>query len=157
MQKIVFLVVGETKDRHIAALEKDLLKRSSKYFSVERIVVSAASFLSEEHIGRGIDEETKRLEASIKNTPRPVIYLDVAGKMQSTEAFAERLQLLRDTGQGATFVIGGAYGVDIARLAPDQRLSLSPMTTTHELIRVLFLEQLYRAGSINAGSKYHHG
>lgn len=156
MQKIVFVVVGETKGGHIAALEKDLLKRCGKYFQVERVVVAPAPFLSDEQIARGIAEETARLLSALKNAPRPVIYLDVTGKMQDTPAFAASLAALKDAGQGATFVVGGAYGVDVAQLAPDRRMSLSPMTTTHELVRVFFLEQLYRAGSITAGAKYHH-
>lgn len=156
MQKVLLLVVGDTKDGHIAALEKDLLTRCKKYFQVERQVVTSSPFLSEDQIAKGVTEETARLVAALKNAPRPVIYLDVVGKMQSTPEFAKSLQELKDSGQGVTFVIGGAYGTDVAALAPDRRLSMSPMTTTHELIRVLFLEQLYRAGSINAGSRYHH-
>lgn len=157
MQKVTLLLVGETKDSHIAALEKDLLTRCKKYFQVERQVVTPSPFLSEDQITKGITEETARLVAALKNAPRPVIYLDVVGKMQSTPEFAMTLQELKDGGQGVTFVIGGAYGVDVGKLAPDRRLSLSPMTTTHELVRVFFLEQVYRAGSVNAGAKYHHG
>ncbi|PIV90994.1 hypothetical protein COW46_00610 [Candidatus Gracilibacteria bacterium CG17_big_fil_post_rev_8_21_14_2_50_48_13] len=156
MQNLTIFVVGETKDPHLAALEKDLLTRCSKYFSVERHVVAPSTFFSDAQIQRGVQEETERLLGALKNAPRPVIYLDVAGKMQSTEDFTQSLASFRDVGQGVTFVIGGAYGVDVEKLAPDRRFSLSPMTTTHELIRVFFLEQLYRAGSIMAGSKYHH-
>lgn len=156
MQKVLFVVVGETKDSHIAALEKDLLTRCKKYFQVERQVVTPSPFLSEDQIAKGVAEETARLVAAMKNAPHPIIYLDVVGKMHTTPEFAERLQQMKDEGKSVTFVIGGAYGVDVKALAPDGRMSLSPMTTTHELVRVLFLEQLYRAGSINAGSKYHH-
>lgn len=156
MQKIFLVVVGETKDTHIASLEKDLLTRCKKYFQLERVVVSPAQFLSEDQIAKGVAEETAHLLSALKNAPQPIIYLDVAGKLHDTPEFAHRLQQLKDEGKSITFVIGGAYGVDVAALAPNGRMSLSPMTTTHELVRVFFLEQVYRAGSINAGSRYHH-
>ena len=55
------------------------------------------------------------------------------------------------------FIIGGAYGLSPeVKARADRLLSLSPMTLTHEFARLVLMEQLYRAASINSGSKYHH-
>ncbi|MGB0258786.1 MAG: 23S rRNA (pseudouridine(1915)-N(3))-methyltransferase RlmH, partial [Coraliomargarita sp.] len=60
-------------------------------------------------------------------------------------------------GQPAVFIIGGAYGLsDAVKARADGLFALSPMTFTHEIARMILCEQLYRAVSINSGSKYHH-
>ena len=77
------------------------------------------------------------------------------GKTRTSAGLAKELYALQ--GQPAVFIIGGAYGLSPAVKAKAEVLfALSPLTFTHEIARMLLCEQLYRAVSINAGSKYHH-
>ena len=92
-------------------------------------------------------------------TPRDtVILLDEAGKGMSSQAFAEMIehhQVYQQT--DLVFIIGGAYGFSDAlydRAA--RRLSLSAMTFNHQMVRLIFAEQLYRAFTIIKGEPYHH-
>ena len=87
-----------------------------------------------------------------------VVALDERGKLLTSPAFAAQLGKWRDGGrQRIAFVIGGAYGMDErVRQRADLVLALSPMTFPHQLVRVLFAEQLYRALAILKGSPYHH-
>lgn len=100
-------------------------------------------------------DEAERLRPRLKAAGRAVL-LDPAGKTFSSEAFAAWVSERMDRGERLVFALGSSHGFDPALKAevPD-KLSLSPMTFPHELSRVMFLEQLYRAFSILKGSPYH--
>jgi 23S rRNA (pseudouridine1915-N3)-methyltransferase len=84
------------------------------------------------------------------------IALDVRGDPLSSEQLSRLLENKKRDYSRIQFVIGGAYGLDAAvKMGTDTDLSLSKMTFPHELTEVILLEQLYRALSISAGSKYH--
>jgi 23S rRNA (pseudouridine1915-N3)-methyltransferase len=83
-----------------------------------------------------------------------VCLLDSRGTSYTSEAFAAWLEERRQAGRDVCFVIGGAFGIDLA--APDHRLSFGPPTLPHLLARVVLLEQLFRAHKILAGEPYHH-
>jgi 23S rRNA (pseudouridine1915-N3)-methyltransferase len=84
------------------------------------------------------------------------IALDVAGEPFSSEQLARLLEGKKRDYSRIQFVIGGAFGLDVAvKSDVDMQMSLSKMTFPHELTEVILLEQLYRALSISAGSKYH--
>jgi 23S rRNA (pseudouridine1915-N3)-methyltransferase len=103
-------------------------------------------------------EESVRLFKEIKQEDY-LILLDDKGIMQSSEEFAELIQKrLNDSSRRTIFCIGGAYGFheSIYRRA-DYKLSLSKLTLPHQLCRLMFTEQLYRACTILKGEKYHHG
>ena len=87
-----------------------------------------------------------------------IILLDEKGKSYSSQKFSEQLNKLSISGKKhIAFVIGGPYGFDESIYAKaNDKLSLSEMTFSHQMIRVLFAEQLYRAFSILKGEKYHH-
>ncbi|MBS1766907.1 MAG: 23S rRNA (pseudouridine(1915)-N(3))-methyltransferase RlmH [Acidobacteria bacterium] len=100
-------------------------------------------------------EEAERLRPRLKAAGRAVL-LDPAGKTFSSEAFAAWLGERMDKGERLAFALGSSHGFDPGLKAeiPD-KLSLSPMTFPHELSRVMFLEQLYRAFTILKGGPYH--
>lgn len=101
------------------------------------------------------DEGSKILSALDKRKGARVFVLGEEGKTQSTAKLAEGLGRLQ--GQPAIFIVGGAYGLSGAvKQRADVLFSLSPLTFTHEIARMLLCEQLYRVASIHGGSKYHH-
>ena len=85
------------------------------------------------------------------------ILLDVRGESRSSEELAARLDTLAGEGQSdIAFLIGGPFGLsDDVRAAVDERISFSRLTFTHQMIRLLLVEQIYRAFKINRGEKYH--
>jgi 23S rRNA (pseudouridine1915-N3)-methyltransferase len=95
-------------------------------------------------------------EALLRRIPERhyVCLLDSRGRSYSSEAFAEWLEQRRQAGRDVCFVIGGAFGVELA--SADHRLSFGPMTLPHMLARVVLLEQLYRAHKILGNEPYHH-
>lgn len=100
-------------------------------------------------------DEADRVRAVLPRGCR-VVGLDERGTAWSTVAFAERLGRWQQEGRDVAFVIGGADGLDPAFAAgADQRWSLSAMTLPHGLVRVVVVEQLYRAATILRGHPYH--
>ena len=100
-------------------------------------------------------DEAERLRPKLKAAGRAIL-LDPAGKAFSSEAFAVWLGERMDRGERLAFALGSSHGFDPGLKAEiPEKLSLSPMTFPHELSRVMFLEQLYRAFSILKGSPYH--
>ncbi len=102
-------------------------------------------------------EERQKILDVLEKTDGVIIALDDKGKEFSSLEFAAWISKQKDSGQTLTFALGGAYGLDDRiRAKATLTLSLSRMTLPHELCKLVFLEQLYRAHSILAGSGYHH-
>ncbi len=101
----------------------------------------------------------KEAEAVRQKLPKNawLCVLTPEGKLMSSEALAEKLSQVRLSGKSElVFLMGSSFGIDAQlKVQGDFRLSISPMTFPHHLCRVMALEQLYRAESILAGSKYH--
>ena len=146
--KINLVTVGKLKEKFLVEGVNEYLKRI-KIFS--RIDVKEISEC------RTVDEEGKKLLAQV---PRDsfLIVLDVAGNEFSSEELAEKISELTLRGVAdITFLIGGAFGLsDEVRRAADLRLSLSRMTFTHQMARLVIVEQIYRAFKINRGEPYHY-
>jgi len=121
------------------------------------IETRAAKALGHDFI-KAIDKESKEMLKALTKFRGHVVALDVEGRMLSSRGLAEFLRKRQDNSVGAfCFVIGGAYGLSKRiKERADTILSLSPMTFTHEMSRLILIEQLYRAASINAGTPYHH-
>ena len=103
-----------------------------------------------------IAKEGERIIKALRPTSY-VMVLDVVGKPLSSEDLAGKLSELALVGKSElTFVIGGAFGLsDDVRRAADERISFSQLTFTHQMIRLLLVEQIYRAYKINRGEPYH--
>lgn len=155
--KITLLTVGKT-DRDWVKQGLDIyVSRLSHYipFSITEIPeLKKVAALTKEQI------KDKEGELILKNI-RPaddVILLDERGKEFSSMEFAKILQdKISYVGKDIVFVIGGAYGFseDVYRRA-DSKISLSKMTFSHQMVRAIFTEQLYRAFTIMKGEPYHH-
>jgi len=141
--KIKLICVGGFKEKYWRDAKDEYEKRLSKFFDFSTII------LKEE----GKDKEGKNILSKISGK---VILLDINGKELSSEKFAEKIEKQAQTTSQITFVIGGSDGVsDSVKNAIDDKISFGKITLPHQLARVVFLEQLYRAGTINAGIKYH--
>lgn len=146
MYRYTVIAIGKMKNRSLAALCDDFTKRLKRQGNFELIELKDGDVESE---GQRI------LETLAKRQGARVYAMGEEGKVRSSRVLAEQLQALQ--GQPAVFIIGGAYGLSKAvKQRADELFSLSPLTFTHEIARMLVCEQLYRAVSINTGSKYHH-
>ncbi len=155
--KIVLLCIGKTAFPFVNDGIAEYEKRLRKYVDFElKSVPTVKNAASLSH------EELKRREAPLLlqqvQENDVVLLLDERGQEKRSVDFARFLQHQRNAAKKRLVcIVGGAYGVgpDIEQRA-DYTLSLSAMTLPHDLVRLLFVEQLYRAMTILAGEKYHH-
>ena len=104
------------------------------------------------------EEESAAILSRLEKLHGQVWVLDETGQSMTSPGFAAALEKLLDRGESVIFVLGGAYGMSDAVLQKAHTvLRLSDMVLPHELCRVFFLEQLYRAEQIRKGTGYHHG
>ena len=155
--KIVIIAVGKTSTGYVACGVEEFLKRTNRYVPTELLVipdVKSSKALSE-------DAQKQQEGRSIISALQPgdiVTLLDERGKELTSREFSSMIE--RRIVQGIkrlVFVIGGPYGFsnEVYERA-DSKLSLSRMTFTHEMVRLFFMEQIYRAMTIMRGEPYHH-
>ena len=155
--KITLLLVGKTAFPYInegISLYEKRLSYYVNYAKVEIPELKGVSAMSQEQIK---EKEGELILKNIKPTDE-VILLDERGDFYTSEDWARHLEKkIVYTGKDIVFVIGGAYGFskEVYKRA-NGMLSLSKMTFSHQIIRVIFLEQLYRAFTIMKGEPYHH-
>ena len=154
--KLTILAVGRLKD----GPERDLVERYAERAKAIGRSLGLSLQLAEIPESRARREAERRVEegAAIldKSASAVVVAFDERGKSLTSEAFAQRIASWRDQGQAVTFVIGGPDGLDgRVRAAADLVLSFGALTLPHQLVRVLVIEQLYRALTILAGHPYH--
>ena len=154
--KIELLFLGKTKENYLAAGIADYIGRVSHYTRLEVREIKESGKNSKLTAKKLMEAEGKLLlQARMKSSL--IVALDRSGRGLSSEEFAEKIQAWEGQGtKGLSFVIGGPLGLSPAVLQQaDFILSFSRMTFTHEMARLLLVEQIYRAYSINAGSRYH--
>lgn len=154
--KIKLLVVGKTAFDYIKVGEDIYQDRLKHYCSFERIEVQ--DIKNSKNFPK---EEIKRKEAiSILSKVSPndfLVLLDENGKEFSSVEFAKWIEKRNLLPQNIVFLIGGAYGFDLSIYERmNMKLALSKMTFSHQMVRIIFLEQLYRAFTIIKGEPYHH-
>ena len=156
---ITLLCVGKIKERYWQQAIEEYSKRLSKYHQFKILTVADEkdpAQESEKAITALKDREAERLLKHIRDDDF-VITLEIAGKALDTLALADTLRRWESTGRThLIFVIGGSYGLGDAVLKrSDFALSFSKLTFPQQLMRVIFVEQLYRCARINSGQKYH--
>jgi 23S rRNA (pseudouridine1915-N3)-methyltransferase len=148
--KFYFIWPGKTKNPHIKALIHDYIARISKYVKSEIIETQAGKMPF-----RANDEEKK----IVARTPSSsyIILLDIKGKMLDSEKLAVKIEQLFLSGRDCVvFIIGGEQGsTKWLQEKSDMLLSLTPLTITHEMARLLLLEQVYRGLTIINKHPYH--
>ncbi|MEX0983349.1 MAG: 23S rRNA (pseudouridine(1915)-N(3))-methyltransferase RlmH [Bacteroidales bacterium] len=154
--RLTVIFTGKTKERYLKEGVGEYLKRMERYAPLTSITIPDPKIS-----GKADREQVKRTEGEqiLKNI-RPgdhVILLDEAGQMFGSVEFAKHLSALEGRTGHAVFVIGGPYGFsdEVYRRA-DAKISLSAMTFSHQMVRLIFTEQLYRAYTILRGEPYHH-
>ena len=151
--------IGKLKDAYLRDGVAEFVKRMRPYGGI------TITELNESKIGdkpsdadrkQVVDDEGERLLKAVpKNTY--TVLLDVYGKTMSSEDLAKTVAKLEVDGvSDMAFIIGGAFGVSEAlRQSVNYKLSFSPMTFTHQMVRLLLVEQIYRASKINRNEPYH--
>ena len=153
------ICIGKLKDAYLRDGVAEFVKRMRPYGGL------TITELNESKIGdkpsdadrkQVVIEEGKRL---LKNVPKNAytVLLDVYGKTMSSEDLAKTVAKLEVDGvSDMAFIVGGAFGVsDELRRSVNYKLSFSPMTFTHQMVRLLLVEQIYRASKINRNEPYH--
>jgi 23S rRNA (pseudouridine1915-N3)-methyltransferase len=156
---ISIVTVGKLKEKYLKQGIDEYLKRLTAYAKVEVIEVAdekAPEQLSELEMIAVKQKEGERILAKISQDTY-VIALAIQGKMQSSDDLAETLDKLATYGKSKiAFVIGGSLGLSDEVLArSDEKLSFSRMTFPHQLMRLILVEQIYRAFRINRNEPYH--
>lgn len=157
--KIILITVGKIKEKYLRDAISEYRKRLSRYCKLE--IVEVADEKTPDQASEAVDEnirakEGERILKYIKDDMY-VITLEIGGKMLSSEEFARQIETLGVQGKSSiAFVIGGSIGLGKEVLKrSDYALSFSKMTFPHQLMRVILLEQVYRAYRIINGEPYH--
>lgn len=154
---IKLIAVGKTDNRALQQLISTYEKRLSYYINFE------LQLLPDIKNSKSLSEEQQKIKEgelilSYVEPSHHLILLDERGKEYTSIAFADELQKKMNTGiKQLTFVIGGPYGFSQAVYQrSNSKLSLSKLTFSHQMIRLFFVEQLYRAFTILRNEPYHH-
>ncbi len=150
------ITVGKLKEQWLRDGYEEYAKRLQRYCKAE-LVELPESRLSETpsagEIAAALENEGKEI---LKRCEGKVIAMCIEGKLLSSEQLAEKMDVFAQESGTVCFIIGSSFGLaDAVKQRADLRLSMSPMTFTHQIARVLLMEQIYRAYQISTGGKYH--
>lgn len=154
---ITILAIGKNKDEYITLAENEYVKRLSGFCSLKIETVSTPKYKMNQSVEKIKESEGKVFLAALPDQCY-VIALDEVGKQYTSKDFARQLnRILVSQNKPLYFLIGGPYGFskEIKDRA-DELISLSQLTFTHQMVRIILLEQLYRAFTILRGKKYHY-
>ena len=154
--KITLLVVGKTTDTHIELLIQEYQKRLAHYIPFNIQVIPELK-----NTKALTPEQQKQNEGELIlrtiNSSTDLVLLDEHGKEFRSIEFADYVQKRMSSGRDVVFVVGGPYGFSEAVYQrANGKISLSKMTFSHQMVRLFFVEQLYRAMTILRGEPYHH-
>ncbi|MBM7693542.1 23S rRNA (pseudouridine1915-N3)-methyltransferase [Peribacillus deserti] len=156
---ISIVTVGKLKEKYLKQGIEEYIKRMSPYAKIDVIEVpdeKAPETLSEIEMEQIKDKEGERILGKISPDAH-VIALAIEGKQKSSEELADTLDKLATYGKSkVAFVIGGSLGLSKSVMQrADEALSFSRMTFPHQLMKLILVEQIYRAFRINRGEPYH--
>ena len=159
MLDITLIAMGKLKEKFYldaAAEYEKRLKGYCRFSLLELPEVRLPENPSPAEIAAGLEKEAEIIFSKIPKGSWLCV-LTPEGKLLSSEALADKMQNIKNTGKSSLcFLIGSSFGMSPrVKDKADFKLSMSPMTFPHHLARVMVLEQIYRAEAIQAGSKYH--
>lgn len=155
---IKLLAVGKTDDQQLEALTNQYVNRLQHYTKFDFEIIPDLKKTKNLDENRQKEKEGDLILKKV-NPSDILILLDENGKSLSSEDFAKWLQKKMNTGmKQLIFVIGGPYGFSSEVYArANQKIALSKMTFSHQMVRLFFTEQLYRGFTILKNEPYHHG
>ncbi len=154
--KMTLLTVGRTSSAWIREAMDDYVSRLRHYVPLTVVEIRELKGAAALSRGQIKDREGELILRALRSGDE-VILLDERGREFSSLEWARNVEEKTAAGRDIVFVIGGAYGFsDAVYGRADSMLSLSRMTFSHQMVRVIFLEQLYRAFTIIKGEPYHH-
>lgn len=159
MFRITLLTVGKLKEKFYLAAVEEYQKRLKSYCEFSLVELPETRLPDDPSAAQIAAGLSKEAEMIVQKLPKGAWFcvLTPEGTELSSERLAQKLEEVKLSGRGAAcFLIGSSFGIapEIKKQA-DFRLSFGPMTFPHHLMRVMALEQLYRAQTILAGTKYH--
>ena len=148
--KTILILVGRTADKHFAAGINDYTERIGHYMPFE--IVTIPELKNTKNL---TEEQQKQMEGDL--IARQLQPSDTVVLMDRSVEFAGWLEQKRNTARRLVFIIGGPYGFS-GRIydRANEKISLSRMTFSHQMVRLIFTEQIYRACTIIRGEPYHH-
>ena len=155
MITINIVCVGNLKEKYWKDAIAEYQKRISSFAKLNIIEVKESIYgTSQKDILNAKIEEAENIKKHLSGF---VVALEIGGKSFSSEVFAQNIQSLMNQGNSTiTFLIGGSYGIDKTLSdSANQKLSFSKFTFPHQLMRVILVEQIYRAFTILNGKTYH--
>lgn len=154
---IELIVVGRTIEKYLETGINEYLKRLQHYTRLQITVIPELKNAKNMRQNQIKDNEGELILARVTTADRLVL-LDDKGKQPDSPEMAQWLQNTINRGtRKLIFVVGGAYGFNEAVYArADEKLSLSSLTFSHQMVRLIFLEQLYRSFTILNNEPYHH-
>lgn len=155
--RINIIAVGKKMPEWVTVAYEDFAGRFPRDYKINLIEISPAKRSHSKNVQQLLEEEALQILKAIPAKSK-TIALDVKGEFWTTEQFAQHLRQTSDEGYTITFLIGGPDGLaDTCLKQAAVRLSLSKLTFPHPLVRVILIEQLYRAQSILTNHPYHRG
>lgn len=158
MMNVNIICLGRLKEQYLRDMSAEYVKRLGAFCKVNIVELNPERLPdnpSEAEISAALEKEGRVILSKISSSDK-VIALCIEGKLMSSEQLSQRLVDYSFSGGAVDFVIGSSCGLsESVKKRADLRLSMSPMTFPHQLARVMLLEQIYRAFSISAGTKYH--
>ena len=154
--KFTLLVVGKTVEKHYITAINDYTERVKHYIPFDIEVIPELKNTKNLSADQQKEKEGELILKALQPGDVPVL-LDEHGKEFRSIEFAAWIERKMHTAKRLVFIIGGPYGFSPAVYrAAQEKISLSKMTFSHQMIRLIFVEQLYRAMSILNNSPYHH-
>ncbi len=155
MIKINLICLGDIKEKYLRDAICEYTKRLSRFCNLKIIELKEHVALSNSELDtqKALIKDAEEIKKYLKGH---IICLDVKGKTISSEEFSKSIEKISLTASEISFIIGASNGIDesIKQLS-NERISFSKMTFPHQLMRVIFLEQLYRAFTISNHIAYH--
>jgi 23S rRNA (pseudouridine1915-N3)-methyltransferase len=154
---IKLIAIGKTDNKSLQSLIDDYTKRLSFYIKFDLDIIPDIKNVKNLSESQQKEKEGELILSKISPTDN-LILLDENGKSLSSVGFSNELQKRMNAGiKTLVFVIGGPYGFSDAVYAKaDGKISLSQMTFSHQMVRLFFIEQVYRAFTILKNEPYHH-
>lgn len=154
--KMKLIVVGKTDEKYLQEGIDKYFGRLKHYISFELVVINDIKTGTKQNVATQKEKEGKLILNHVSANDMLVL-LDENGKNYNSIEFSEFIQKKMNASSDVVFVVGGPFGFsDAVYNRANDKIALSKMTFSHQMVRLFFIEQLYRAFTILRGEKYHH-